>query len=88
MRALNHLIASMGRGTASPLCYRVTDRLHDGRTVRVPIDGIGSVVAVWLSELGADSPLVDDLVCAGRCADWPTAHALAEHLSVDVTAAA
>jgi hypothetical protein len=68
--------------------YRVTDRLHDGRTARVSIDGIASTVTAWLAELGASSPMVDDLARAVRCGDWPVAHALAEHLSVDVAVAA
>jgi hypothetical protein len=68
--------------------YRVTDRLHEGRTVRVPCGGIGATVSAWLAELGADSALVEELagaVCAG---DWPTAYAIGDRLSVDVTVAA
>ncbi len=86
MRSVNHLIPSIGR--ASNACrvphYRVVDRLHDGRTARVALDGIASTVSAWLAELGASSPLVDQLACAVRCGDWPAAHALAENLSIDV----
>lgn len=87
MRSLNHLLPMVGpahRQAAPMLSYRITDRLHDGRTARVSVDGIASIVAAWLGELGVTSPLVDELVHAVRCGDWPAAHALAEHLSVDV----
>ena len=90
MRSLNHLISSMGLASHDPqmLSYRLTDRLHDGRTARVSADGIAATIAAWLAELDASSPMVDQLVCAVRCGDWPAAHAIAEHLSIDVTVAA
>jgi hypothetical protein len=68
--------------------YRVTDCLHPGRTVHVPSDGLVTTVSAWLAELGADSPLVEDLARAVRAGDWPAAYALGESLSVDVTVAA
>lgn len=68
--------------------YQLTDRLHDGRTARVSADGIASTVSAWLAELGARSPVVDDLALAVRGGDWVTAHAIAERLSVDVAVAA
>ncbi len=67
--------------------YQLTDRLHDGRTARVGAEGIASTVSVWLAELGARSPVVDDLALAVRSGDWVTAHAIAERLSVDVAIA-
>jgi hypothetical protein len=45
-------------------------------------------VSAWLAELGANSPLVDDLARAVRAGDWPTALGLGDYLSVDVTVAA
>lgn len=86
MRSLNHLIPSVGRSPhASPvMSYRLTDRLHDGRIARVSVDGIGATVTAWLAELGASSPMVDDLVTAVRHGDWPTTHTIAERLSIDV----
>lgn len=75
-------------GTAAVTLYQVTDRLHAGRTVRVPANGIVTTVSAWLAELGARSPLVEDLGRAVRAGDWPTACAIGEHLSVDVTLAA
>ncbi len=89
MRTLNHLLPTMGRAphASQVLSYRVTDRLHGGRTARVPVDGIASTVGAWLAELGVSSPMVDQLACAVRCGDWPAAHALAEHLSIDVAVA-
>lgn len=68
--------------------YQVTDRLHEGRTVRVSADGIVSTVSAWLAELGASSPLVEDLFRTVRASNWTAAHAIAECLSVDVTVAA
>jgi hypothetical protein len=73
--------------TANEACttYQVTDRLHDGRTVRVPGDEIAATVSAWLEELGTHSPLVEDLARAALAGDWPAAHAIGEHLSVNVT---
>jgi hypothetical protein len=67
--------------------YRVSDRLH-GRTVQVPAHEIARTVSGWLAELGARSPLVEDLARAAHAGDWPAAYTLGEYLSVDVTAAA
>jgi len=55
--------------------YRVTDRLHNWRTVQVPGHQIASTVSAWLAELGADSPLVDDLARAACVGDWAAAYA-------------
>ena len=65
--------------------YQVTDRLGDGRTVRVSGDEIAATVSAWLAELGTRSPLVEDLARAARAGDWTAAHAIGEHLSVSVT---
>jgi hypothetical protein len=76
------------RATRTTAIYRITDRLHQGRTVHVPAQEIATTVSAWLAELGAHSPLVDDLaraVCAG---DWPVALGIGDYLSVDVTVAA
>lgn len=68
--------------------YQLTNRLGDGRTVRVSGDEIVTTVSGWLAELGAASPLVEDLARAVRGCDWPKAHALADYLSVEVVVAA
>jgi hypothetical protein len=68
--------------------YRVTDRLHDGRSVHVQGHEIAPTVSAWLAELGARSPLVDELARAAHAGDWPRASTLGEYLSVDVTVAA
>jgi hypothetical protein len=44
--------------------------------------------SAWLAELGADSPLVEDLARAVRTGDWPAARAIGEYVSIDVTTAA
>lgn len=68
--------------------YQVTDRLHDGRTARVTANEITATVAGWLSELGVQTSLVDDLACAVGTGDWPTAYAIGECLSIQVSIAA
>jgi hypothetical protein len=72
----------------STTLYQVTDRLHQGRTVRVPFNAIGPTVSAWLAELGANSPMVDDLARAVRDGDWPAAYSVGERLSVHVAIAA
>jgi hypothetical protein len=64
--------------------YQVTDRLHEGRTVRVRCHEIGTTVSAWLAELGAQSQLVDQLARAVGADDWPTAYAIGDRLSVEV----
>jgi hypothetical protein len=68
--------------------YYVTDRLHNGRTVQVPAHEIAPIVSAWLAELGAHSPLVEDLARAACTGDWAAAWAVGDQLSVDVTVAA
>jgi hypothetical protein len=76
------------RRTTMPTLYLVTDRLHYGRTVRVPGDEITATVSAWLAELGARSPLVADLSRAVSSGDWPATHAIGERLSIDISTAA
>lgn len=60
------------------------------RRTHRPVHGheIAAIVSAWLAELGAHSPLVDDLARAARVGDWAAAYAVADQLSVDVTVAA
>ncbi len=76
------------RAVPTATMYRVTDRLHGGRTVRVPGHEIASVVTAWLAELGAHSPLVDELARAACVGDWAVAYAIGDQLSVDVVISA
>ncbi len=78
----------IGVSVAPTTLYQLTDRLHEGRTVRVPVNAIGPTVSAWLAELGANSPMVEDLARAVRNGDWPAAYAVGEHLSVHVAIAA
>lgn len=71
-------------GRAVPI-YQVTNRLGAGHTVQVPADKIAATVSAWLAEFGTQSPLVDDFVKAVHAGDWHAAHAIGEHLSVQVT---
>jgi hypothetical protein len=68
--------------------YQITDRLQARHTARVSIDGIVSTVSAWLAELGAASPLVNDLARAVRSDDWVSAYAIADCLSVEIAIAA
>jgi len=80
-------VGQRGQRLAQTRIYEITDRLQDGRTVRVPGNQILHTVSAWLGELGVDSPLVGDLACAVRSGDWPVAYSLGERLSVDITVA-
>lgn len=71
--------------TPTTTMYRVTDRLHREHTVHCPGNQIAPIVAAWLAELGARSPLVDDLARAACVGDWAAAYAVGEQLSIDVT---
>ncbi|SPM27747.1 hypothetical protein [Mycobacterium terramassiliense] len=71
-----------------PTIYQLTDCLHDGHTTRVAAHEIPATVSAWLADLGAHSPLVDDLERAVRGGDWARAHAIGERLSVRVALAA
>jgi len=75
------------RAAANNPIYRVTQCLHDGLTVEVPGHAIATTVSAWLAELGADSPLADDLEKAVHAGNWSAARAIGEYLSVDVTVA-
>lgn len=85
MRSLTCLV---GRAEIAAPAYQLTDRLHAGRSVRGPADGIVSAASTWLAELGVSTQLVDDLARTVRSGDWSAAHAIAEWLSVDVSVAA
>jgi len=76
------------RAARTRTIYQVSDRLHAGRTVHVPGHEIATTVSAWLAELGAHSPLVEDLARAVGAGDWPAARAVGEYLSVDVSVAA
>lgn len=68
--------------------YHLTDPLRDGRIARLPANEITTTGSGWLSELGVQSPLADDLACAVRIGDWPAAYAMGAHLSIEVIVAA
>ena len=73
--------------TAAPI-YQVTDRLRAGRSVQVSGDQIAATVSAWLTELGTDSPLVEDLARAVQAGDWFEANEIGDQLSVQVTSMA
>jgi hypothetical protein len=67
--------------------YQLTDRLHDGHVARVPGSEIASTVSAWLADVGAHSPLVNDLARAVQDRDWPAAYVIGNTLSVEVAIA-
>ena len=67
--------------------YRVTQRLRGGLTVDVPAHAIATTISGWLAELGADSPLVNDLERAVRTGNWSRARVIADYLSVELSVA-
>ena len=70
--------------TRDETMYCVTDRLFNGRAVRVPGPKIAPIVSAWLAELGAHSPVVEDLARAACAGDWAAAYAVGDRSSVDV----
>ncbi len=83
----HHLPHHLPHRRPATTIYQLTDRLHEGHIARVPAHQIPATVSAWLAELGADSPLVDDLERAVRGGDWPAAHALGECLSIEIALA-
>ncbi|KKC04727.1 hypothetical protein [Mycobacterium nebraskense] len=75
------------RDVPAATMYRVTDRLHGGRTVRVPGHEIAPIVSTWLAELGVHSPLPAELARAACVGDWSAAYVIGDQLSVDVAIA-
>lgn len=71
----------------TPTMYQLSDPLDNRHMARVPAQQITTTVSAWLAEVGAHSPLVDDLARAVRGGDWPAAHALGECLSVEIAIA-
>lgn len=64
--------------------YQLTDRLHDGHVARVAGNEIATTVSAWLADLGAQSPLVEELARAVLGSDWPAAYAIGDTLAVEV----
>ena len=85
MRSLTCLVQ---RRHLAGTTYQLTDCLRDVRTARMSAQGIVSTVSAWLAELGAQSPLVEDLARTVRDGDWTAAYAIADLLSIDVAVAA
>lgn len=75
---------SQAKPKHTELIYQLIDRLHAGRTAQVTAAEIVQTVSAWLSELGANSPLVEDFAHAVVAANWPQVHALGDYLSVDI----
>ena len=85
MKSLTSLVR---RRQLAGTTYQLTDCLRDGRTVHVSADRIACTVSAWLVELGAHSPLVENLARTVRDGDWTAAYAITECLSIDLAVAA
>ena len=83
MRSLTFLARRQGR--PRPTNHRSPSRRAHGAG---RAEGIASTVSAWLAELGARSPLVEDLARTVRDGEWAAVYATADCLSVDVTVAA
>ena len=77
-------LAHRRRARRDSTVYQITDRLHADRIACVPATEIADTVSAWLADLGARSPLAGDLARAVTAGDWPTTHALADNLSLDI----
>lgn len=84
MGAIVHWVGRTSEASNRQPCFCVRDCLHADRAAQVPGDMIADVVASWLAEFDAVSPAVDELASAVCDGDWPTAHALAAQLSVEI----
>lgn len=74
--------------TKTAKTYDIVDRLHARRAAHVPVDLIAATVTSWLAELGAASPMAEDLARAAGAGNWPAVHAISDCLSLDLTVAA
>src|SRR5690242_18716278 len=63
-------------GSRPKTMYQLTDRLHDGHVAQVAGNEIAVTLSSWLADLGASSPLVNELARAVQQRDWPSAYAI------------
>jgi hypothetical protein len=90
-------LEALGEPAATAQCYRMTISVVRVAAAAALLYAARRYYRNWgttkeecratLAELGAHSPLVEDLARAVSSADWPTAHAIGEHLAIDVTVA-
>ena len=83
-----HRAGVLAPRSAAQSMYHVNDQLHSGREVCVAADKVADVVSSWLAELGAESPMVEQLSSALAAGQLAVAHDIAAYLSVDVAVAA
>ena len=68
----------------SPIHRRFASESRAWRAVRVPAHEIASTVSVWLAELGARSPLAEELARAVHTGNWAAVRGISEYLSIDI----
>jgi hypothetical protein len=61
--------------------------VHASRTIYIPASELAATVAEWLAEVGACSPLVEDLAQEVDANNWPAAQSISERLGIEVTIA-
>lgn len=70
---------------------RVKDLTDSSRDVTCEVSSLGPLLAGWWAELGISTACTGSharaLMHAVREADWPTVHRIADHVSLDVSAA-
>ena len=75
----------------TPKLVAVTDLTATERHVVCEVSSLGPLLAGWWSELGLSTAVMGsharNLITAVRAGDWATAHRIAEHVSIDVSAA-
>jgi hypothetical protein len=61
--------------------------VDESRITYIPASELAATVTEWLAELGACSPLVEDLAQEVDANNWPATHSISECLGIEVTIA-
>jgi hypothetical protein len=72
---------------AAARIYAVRHRVDESRITYISAGELAATVTEWLAEVGACSPLVDDLAQELDANNWPAAHSISECLGIEVTIA-
>ena len=72
---------------AASRIYAVRHCVHGSRTIYIPASELAATVTEWLAEVGACSPLIEDLAQEVEANNWPAAHSISECLGIEVTVA-
>ena len=61
--------------------------MDESRTTYIRASELAATVTEWLAEVGACSPLVEDLAQELDANNWPAAHSISECLGIEVSIA-